>query len=59
MTGDEVLTTVANMDSDYRLISVLLGMFSRKELREAADLCGVDSVELSARRCAVAILENM
>lgn len=56
-TGDDLLTYLHSIPSSARTIAHLMP-FTGKVLREAADLCGVDSVEMTKREAITAILEN-
>jgi hypothetical protein len=56
ITADDLLTALANVKRENR--STSLGVCGIRILREAADLCGVDSVDMGKRSCIKAIIEN-
>lgn len=55
-TADELLTGLALIKREYRAAD--LAGRETKILREAADLCGVDSADLGTRAAITAIMEN-
>lgn len=55
-TGDELLTALAAIKPEYRWLS--LAGRGVKILREAADLCGVDSGDMTKKQAIQAIIEN-
>jgi hypothetical protein len=55
-TADDVLTVLYGIAPDYR--ATALGGRGLRMLRAVADLVGVDSVDMGARSCITARLEN-
>jgi hypothetical protein len=55
-TADDLLTALATIDQDNR--ERALSIRNVTILREAADLCGVDAVELTKRQAITAIVQN-
>jgi hypothetical protein len=55
-TGDDLLTALASVKPENR--SLALAARGVKILREAADLCGTDAVDMTKRACIAAINEN-
>lgn len=56
VTGDDLLSALAVIDQDNRWTA--LAVCGVKILRDAADLCGVDSVNMSKSRAIASILGN-
>ena len=55
-TADELLTALASIAPEHRYDA--LSVCGVKILRAAADLCGVDSVDLGKRAAILAIVSN-
>lgn len=55
-TGDELLTALASITPDRRYDA--LSVCGIKILRAAADLCGIDSVDMGKRSAISAIIQN-
>jgi len=56
-TGDDLLTWLFSASPEEKTIKCM-SMFTTSILRDAADLCGVDSVDMTKRQAITAILEN-
>lgn len=56
ITGDDLLSALATIapDNRYRALEVM----GIKILRQAADLCGIDSEDMTKRQAIMAIIEN-
>lgn len=55
-TPDDLLTALSYIKLENR--SLALSGRGIKILRETADLCGVDAVDLGKKSCIIAIIEN-
>lgn len=55
-TADDLLTALASIAPEHRYTA--LSVCGVKILRAAADLCGVDSVDMPKRACILAIVRN-
>jgi hypothetical protein len=55
-SADELLTALASIAPEHRYTA--LSVCGLKILRDAADLCGTDSVALGKRACILAIVSN-
>lgn len=55
-TADDLLTALSGIARDRRYTALMIR--NVKILRAAADLCGVDSVDMTKRAAALAIVEN-
>lgn len=56
MTGDDFLTKLAKLPLSSR--EEWLKALSLRTLREMADLCGIDSIDMSRKDAITAISEN-
>jgi len=54
--GDELLTALASISPDNRYTA--LATCGVKILRDAADLCGIDAIDLGKRAAIKEIIEN-
>jgi hypothetical protein len=55
-SADELLSALASVQRQHR--ATALGVCGLRILREAADLCGIDSADMGKRTCITAILGN-
>jgi len=56
ITGDDLLTALTSISPDNRYTA--LSTCGVKILRDAADLCGIDAIDLGKRAAIKAIIEN-